>query len=235
MRRLLPIFGLSVSLALPCIAQTIPDQTTPAARHSALQDLSASIQELSGRVHRSVVQVFSTGYTLGGSDEENGGRSTGLVTKQRSTGSGVIVSEDGYIVTNNHVVQGARTVRVLLSWAPANKDAGLPDMRTKGRILEARVVGADREADLAVLKVEASFPLPKLPLADSDALHQGQMVLAFGNPLGLENSVSLGVVSSVGRQIKPDDPMVYIQTDAPHQPWQQWWSAPRCRGAGRGD
>src|SRR5205814_5597964 len=75
----------------------------------------------------------------------------------------------------------------------------------------------DREADLAVLKVEADA-LPVLKLSDSDTLRQGQVVLAFGNPLGLENSVSIGVVSSVGRQIKPDDPMVYIQTDAPINP-----------------
>ena len=69
-----------------------------------------------------------------------------------------------------------------------------------------------------MLKVEPPLLLPPLKLADSELLRQGQMVLAFGNPLGLENSVSLGVVSSVGRQIRPDDPMVYIQTDAPINP-----------------
>jgi serine protease Do len=81
------------------------------------------------------------------------------------------------------------------------------------------VVGFDREADLAVLKVDpGKAALPVLKLADSEKLHQGQLVLAFGNPLGLENSVSLGIVSSVGRQIRPDDPNVYIQTDAPINP-----------------
>jgi serine protease Do len=70
---------------------------------------------------------------------------------------------------------------------------------------------------LAVLKVERSG-LSALPLGDSDKLRQGQLVMAFGSPLGLENSVSMGVVSSVARQIKPDDAMLYIQTDAPINP-----------------
>jgi serine protease Do len=69
-----------------------------------------------------------------------------------------------------------------------------------------------------VLKITPSRELPVLKLADSEALRQGEIVLAFGNPLGLENSVSMGVVSSVGRQIRPDDPLAYIQTDAPINP-----------------
>jgi serine protease Do len=69
-----------------------------------------------------------------------------------------------------------------------------------------------------VLKVDAGMALPALNLADSEKLRQGQVVMAFGNPLGLTNSVSIGVVSSVGRQIRPDDPMIYIQTDAPINP-----------------
>jgi serine protease Do len=79
-------------------------------------------------------------------------------------------------------------------------------------------VGFDRDADLPLLKVQTKEALTPLTLADSDLLRQGQVVLAFGNPLGLENSVSLGIVSSVGRQIHPDDPMSYIQTDAPINP-----------------
>jgi S1-C subfamily serine protease len=81
-------------------------------------------------------------------------------------------------------------------------------------MLDATVVGVDRETDLAVIRVDRSDLTP-LPLGDSETLHQGQLVMAFGNPLGLENSVSMGVVSSVARQIKPDDTMIYIQTDAP--------------------
>jgi serine protease Do len=116
------------------------------------------------------------------------------------------------------VVQNARRVRVQLAASETGQDPLHPSSPQRGRLFEARVVGTDRESDLAVLKVESSAPLPTLKLADSEALRQGEIVLAFGNPLGLENSLSLGVVSSVGRQVKPDDPMTYIQTDAPINP-----------------
>jgi len=183
----------------------------------ALHGLSDAVQALSGRASRSVVQVFSTGYALAEEDEQTGSTTAGLITRQRSTGSGVIVSPDGFIVTNNHVVQNARRVRVQLAANDVPQDP-LHPARQRGRLFEARVVGTDRDSDLAVLKIESSAPLPTLKLADSERLRQGQIVLAFGNPLGLENSLSLGVVSSVGRQVRPDDPMTYIQTDAPINP-----------------
>ena len=185
-----------------------------------LRTLSDSIEALSGRVNGAVVQVFATGYSFAGEDEQGTATTAGLVTRQRSSGSGVIVSPDGYIITNNHVVQNARRVRVQVAWS-AGDNGGARAGRgglMRGRLLEATVVGTDREVDLAVLKVTSATPLPVLKLADSEKLKQGEIVLAFGNPLGLENSVSMGVVSSVGRQVKPDDPMVYIQTDAPINP-----------------
>jgi serine protease Do len=184
-----------------------------AAGSASLRGLSDSLEALSSRVNRAVVQVFSTGYALADEEQETARTTAGLITKQRSSGSGVVVSADGYIVTNNHVVRNARRVRVQL--VGSSDGAGT---RQSGKILEARVVGTDREADLAVLKVDSPTQLPVLKFSDSDMLRQGQMVLAFGNPLGLENSVSLGIVSSLGRQIRPDDPMVYIQTDAPINP-----------------
>ncbi len=190
------------------------------ASKDSLRDLSDSIEALSRTVSLAVVQVFSTGYALGEEDGEAGAStSAGLVTRQRSSGSGVVLSADGYIVTNNHVVRNARRIRVQLVSLPDEPQTGREQrMHAHGKLLEATVVGVDREADLAVLKVDADTKLPTLKLADSDTLRQGQMVLAFGNPLGLENSVSLGIVSSAGRQIKPDDPMVYIQTDASINP-----------------
>jgi len=80
------------------------------------------------------------------------------------------------------------------------------------------VVGTDREIDLAVLKITSSELCPCSNSPTQNNSTQGQLVLAFGNPLGLENSVSMGVVSSINRQVKPDDPMTYIQTDAPINP-----------------
>jgi len=86
-----------------------------------------------------------------------------------------------------------------------------------GTILDAKVVGVDHETDIAVLKIEAT-DLPYLILGDSRELRQGQLVMAFGSPLGLQNSASLGVVSAVARQLKEDSPMIYIQTDASINP-----------------
>ena len=191
-------------------------QTDPAAERKPepLRDLSASLVTLTRRVSRSVVQIFSTGYSIGEAGE--GGANSALVTRQLATGSGVILTADGYIVTNRHVVENARRVRVRVA-APDTASPSRSTPRPAGKLLEARIVGVDRDTDLAVLKVEQTG-LPHLTLGDSDNLRQGQIVMAFGNPLGLENSVSMGVVSSVARQIRTDDSMVYIQTDAPINP-----------------
>ena len=159
------------------------------------------------------MQVFSTGFVL--SDEDDSGDAA-LLSKQKSTGSGVIISADGYIVTNAHVVKGGRHFEIQLSEAQ-ERTPGHSILRPSGTKLEAKIVGVDRDSDLAVLKIDRTG-LPFLEFGDSEQLLQGQLVLAFGNPLGLANSVTMGVVSSIARQIKPDDPMIYIQTDAPINP-----------------
>jgi serine protease Do len=179
----------------------------------ALHDLSAALQSLSQRAGRAVVQVFSTGFALN-SDEESG--NTSLLTRQKSTGSGVIVSADGYIVTNAHVVKGGRRIEVQLA-VSLDHMPGHSVLRPSGSRLDAKIVGIDRDSDLALLKI-ARTGLSFLRFGDSEELKQGQLVLAFGNPRGLANSVSLGVISSVARQVKLDDPMIYIQTDAPINP-----------------
>jgi serine protease Do len=182
-------------------------------KSDALHDLSAQLEQLSHRVSLSVVQIFSTGYVL--NDDRDSGSNAAIVTRQHASGSGVVVAADGYIVTNAHVVSNARKVRVRLAEAASGELGGA--MAPSGKMLEASVVGLDRDTDLAVIRVDRDDLVP-LPLGDSDGLHQGQLVMAFGNPLGLENSVSMGVVSSVARQIKPEDTMIYIQTDAPINP-----------------
>jgi serine protease Do len=95
--------------------------------------------------------------------------------------------------------------------------SGRSILRRRGRMAGAKVVAIDQETDIAVVKVEARG-LPALPFGDSDALQSGQLVLAFGSPLGLESSVTMGVVSAVARQLTPEDPMIYIQTDATINP-----------------
>jgi serine protease Do len=174
--------------------------------------MSASFEALAEKVDPSVVQIFASGYA-----PAQGLVSTAdLVAKQRSAGSGVIVDPDGYIITNAHVVRGARRIQILLA-ARNEQTAGTSILQTSGKLVGAQIVGIDRETDLAVLK---SFErgLPALPLGDSDELKPGQVVFAFGSPLGLDNSVTMGIVSATARQLKAEDPMIYIQTDAPINP-----------------
>ena len=189
-----------------------PEAKPPEAKKiDSLHEFSASLEALARRVSRSVVQIFSVGYTISTEPDSGASNAAAVVTRQRATGSGVILSADGYIVTNRHVVANARKVTVRVPES-ANAQPGTP-----ARILDAKVVGEDRDTDLAVLKIEGKS-LAHLALGDSDTLRQGQLVMAFGNPLGLQNSVSMGVVSSTARQLKPDDEMIYIQTDAPINP-----------------
>ena len=124
--------------------------------------------------------------------------------RQQSLGSGVIVSSDGYVLTNNHVIEGAEEIQVILY---------------DGRTIQARVIGTDVETDLAVLKIEANN-LSNIAVESSKPLNVGDVVLAIGNPFGLSRTVTMGIVSALGRQLPPvnghgrslyED---FIQTDA---------------------
>jgi serine protease Do len=211
------IFGqvlLLLAIATTAGAQARPETRKPAADSGpSLTAFSRDLETLADRVSQSVVQVVVVGYApvSGGAPS-----SDTLFERQRSTGSGVIVDASGYILTNHHVVANARRVQVML---PIIRDSatGRSIVRGRGRVVEATIVGVDEETDLAVLKV-GETGLRALPFGDSDGLKPGQVVCAFGSPLGLENSMSMGVVSAVGRQLEPDDPMVYVQTDAPINP-----------------
>ena len=179
-----------------------------------LRQLNVSSETLVKKISPSVVQVLVTGY---GSLEEKGDGDTGLVIgRQRTVGSGVIIDPDGYIMTNAHVVGAGGKIQIQLP--PAGDTTTLSAvLSARGRTLEARVAGISQETDLALLKVDATG-LPALPIAKYSDLRQGEIVFAFGSPGGLRNSVTMGVVSSVARQLDPDSPLVYIQTDAPINP-----------------
>ena len=181
----------------------------------ALASLSDTLEALSERVGPSVVQIFASGYTVGQGVVPSRGA---LVAPEQGSGTGVILDPAGYIVTNAHVVAGAARVQVALPVTPSASAGRRSILRPRGRLVGAQVVGTDSETDLAVLKVQVTDPLPVLELGDSESLSPGQLVMAFGSPLGLENSVSLGVVSTVARQLRPEDPMIYIQTDASINP-----------------
>ncbi len=121
---------------------------------------------------------------------------------RQSLGSGFVISPDGYILTNNHVVDMARDIKVALS---------------DGRVVDAKLVGRSREIDIALVKVDAK-DLPSVTLGDSDALEVGDWVLAIGNPFGLSHTVTAGIVSAKGRVIGVGPYDDLIQTDAAINP-----------------
>jgi serine protease Do len=194
--------------------QVLAQTATPKVESDPLHQLNNSVRALVRRVTPSVVQVLVTGY---GPVESSRGETNLVLGKQQSIGSGVIVDPDGYIITNAHVLRGAHRVQVNIPPAANNEtlDGSLGGGR--GRTVEAHIVGLDTDIDLALLKIEAKG-LSALPLGDYNKLRQGEVVFAFGSPEGLQDSVTMGVVSAAARQRDPDSPMVYVQTDAPINP-----------------
>ena len=194
----------AILVALWCptaLAQTRPGAAPP----PSLADIDGSIEALVRTVDPAVVQIFTTGLAT----REGIVGQADLVTPVRASGSGVIVDAGGFIITNAHVVRGASRIRVEVPVAATGQSV----LARRTQVVAAQLVGADDETDIAVLKIEASGLRP-IAFGDSDALKAGQVVLAFGSPMGLQNSVSLGIVSAVARQLEPESPMVYIQTDA---------------------
>jgi serine protease Do len=124
--------------------------------------------------------------------------------KQQSLGSGFIISKDGFIITNNHMVEGSSEIKVKIS---------------DGRELKAKVVGRDPKTDLALLKISSVFEnLPVLVLGDSEKMRVGDWVISIGNPFGLEHTVTQGIISATGRVIGSGPYDNFLQTDAPINP-----------------
>ena len=209
---------VSAAMAAPAPAAAALDENSV----EALLSLDRAMEALAARVTPAIVNVTVTSKanarTEDGEDSQDMqqfnpfGRQFGFPMQpqrpqiEHGLGSGVIISPDGYIVTNNHVVDGAVNVSVTLN---------------DRRILPAKVVGADPLTDLAVLKVNAS-DLPSVPWGDSTKLRAGQTVLAFGNPFGLRFTVTRGIISALNRpnpsatdRRKPGE---FIQTDAAINP-----------------
>lgn len=160
----------------------------------ASPDGTLSVKQIAKKVRPSVVGVVA-----------NGSSDNLFAAASSSVGSGIIMSEDGYIITNNHVVENTNSVAVILD---------------DGTEYGARVIGTDARTDLAVLKIEARN-LPVATFGDSGSLEQGDLAVAIGNPSGLQlqNTVTSGVISAINRDIIVDDqPMTLIQTDASINP-----------------
>jgi serine protease Do len=173
--------------------------------------LNSALEGLVAKVSPAVVQIVVSGYGPANDDSHT---QTALIVRQHALASGIIVDPDGYIMTNAHVVEGAQRIRVAL---PLPGDSAELSPIGKRRIFDARLLGIHKDTDLALLKIEQTN-LPIATLATARGPHEGELVVAIGSPEGLQNSVTMGVVSSVARQPDPDKPMVYIQTDAPINP-----------------
>lgn len=166
-----------------------------------LDSYSRTITGVVGQVAEAVVhiQVMKPAEQPGGRERQ---RQQGLAP---ASGSGFIISTDGFVVTNNHVIEGAREIRVSLA---------------DGRMVGAELKGADPSTDIAVLKIDISGLKP-LSFADSESLQPGQIAIAIGNPLGLQHTVTAGVVSALGRTLRASNGRLIddiIQTDASLNP-----------------
>jgi serine protease Do len=213
-RYFLPLRFL-VAVATAAFVVTLPSDVTAQDRgDNTLRKLNESVEALIKKVSPSVVQIMVTGY--GPVESTERGNTALTLGRQRAIGSGFVIDSSGYIVTNAHVVSGAQRVQVVVPEGPPDGSLNAV-LSTRMNILPARVVGVAREIDLALLKID-NVKLAALPLGLYRNIRQGELVLAFGSPEGLRNTVTLGVVSSVARQIDPDSPMAYIQTDAPINP-----------------
>jgi serine protease Do len=192
-----------------------PSRPAATSQPPILQQYDRAIDTVAERAMQSVVQIEVTGF---GTPENSQGKTDDqTLERQRSTGSGVIVDPNGYIVTNNHVVHGALRIRVILGPATVAIKIGSTKFANPQHVYEAKLIGTNSYADLAVIKIDAT-DLPTISLPELYQVRLGQTVLAIGAPEGLDHTVTKGIVSAVGRQPDVDRPMVYVQTDAPINP-----------------
>jgi serine protease Do len=206
------------------VAYAVSSQSVPPPLGVTVTNPQPGFAPLVAKVKPAVVQIASV---LPGSSDDSGqmqeqmqgplgdmlrqfGMRNGQGTDQsrrapdeHASGSGFIIDPAGYIVTNNHVVDGARTVSVTL---------------TDGNKYTAKVVGRDAKTDLALLKINAGHTLPYVAFGDSDNAHEGDWVIAVGNPYGLGGTVTAGIVSAHGRDIKEGPYDDFLQIDAPINP-----------------
>lgn len=213
----LSVVLLTISFALPVIGQDHQTQNSPSGS-SILEQYDQAIDKVAERVMQSVVRIEVTGFGKPeADDDQDQSQDQETLQWQRSIGSGVIVDPDGYIVTNNHVVQGALRIRIILAPATVALVVGNTRLANPQHVYEAKLIGTNRYADLAVIKIEATG-LPFIQLPERYQVRLGQTAIAIGAPEGLDHTVTKGIVSAAGRQPVVDRPMVYVQTDTPINP-----------------
>lgn len=208
-RTAIAAFALITALLPPAFADaqgSLSRPDAPADAKTAPQSFSALSKRLmpavvnisTSQVVASRLPTFPEGSPAERFNEYFGRNDDGF-QRRGSLGSGFLISADGYIVTNNHVIDKADTIEVTFS---------------DGRTLPATIVGRDRDTDIAVLKISSRTPLPFVDLADSDKAEVGDWVIAIGNPLGFGGSVSAGIISATGRDLNTGRSDNFIQTDA---------------------
>ncbi len=199
-------------LILGLVLALSPAQAPSQGRPDSLADLAARLRPAvvnvsTTQIVRSAPQPFGIPFPEGSPMEEYLRRFFGPMPerelKRQSLGSGFIISSDGFILTNNHVVGRATEIKVILE---------------DKREFQASLIGRDSKTDLALIKVEADEPLPVATLGDSDALRVGDWVVAIGNPFGLGHTVTAGIVSAKDRIIGAGPYDDFIQTDASINP-----------------
>ena len=201
-----PAGGIETTFA-PIVDRALPAVVNIASSKTSKQPEMGSTQQMDPLFRQFFGEEFGNGNGEGnGNGRGNGSRrqfNTPQHRTEHSLGSGVIVRSDGYLLTNNHVIDGADDITVTLG---------------DKRELKAKVIGTDPKTDIAVLKVDATN-LPTLPLADSAKARVGDVVLAMGNPFGLGQTVTMGIISAEGRTgLGIEDYEDFIQTDAPINP-----------------
>lgn len=197
-------FALNAAVPAPAVVAPVPlGRATMPVLSAPSGGFPASFADVADRANPAVVSidVASRARRRSGAlpAPDNGPGPRRPETPRRGTGTGFIIDQRGLILTNQHVVEAAERVMVKLA---------------DGRTFRASVVGADPDIDLAVLRVDAGVPLPELPLGDSDRLRVGEWVGAIGNPYAYEHTLTVGVVSYVGRKLFDQSLDQYIQTDA---------------------
>jgi serine protease Do len=208
-RRRLPLFALFAALLLT--APAIAAEQVPQSRQQIALTFAPLVKKAAPAVvniyTRRTVKTRAMPFFNDPFFQQFFGEQMGIPRErvERSLGSGVIVRPDGVVVTNNHVIRGAEQITVVLS---------------DRREFDAKILGVDERTDLAVLKIDAGpAPLPTLPLADSDALEVGDVVLAIGDPFGVGQTVTMGIVSALARTaVGVSDYRFFIQTDAAVNP-----------------
>jgi serine protease Do len=201
------VFGTTLAASGQAPSKAV-SASTPAVRE--LSGLNDELEALAARISPSVVKIEVSGLAA---VHDQSSPSVSLVARESSIGSGIVVTTNGLILTNAHVVEHATSVQVTVYGHPDQPST----VAGNARRLKAKILGRDALTDIALLQVEAN-DLKPLTLADSDLVRVGQIGLALGSPLGLENTVTLGVISSTQRQLNVNSPVIYLQTDASINP-----------------